>query len=129
MGVPSIPKGAVVWASPDRWGFPNLNEIITMPFSRILSTVLVSYFIENIIPLSCIQSFKIRFYFGNGVQFSTHMITIVSVVVYFEIEFVVLKIISGAVFLRGKVVRSHRQADNKLYIRWLIRNQTGYMDL
>jgi len=57
------------------------------------------------------------------------MITIVSVVVYFEIEFVVLKIISGAVFLRGKVVRSHRQADNKLYIRWLIRNQTGYMDL
>jgi hypothetical protein len=77
---------------------------------------LVSYVILNIIQISCIQGFKIKFLFGNGVQFSRQMITIVSVVAYFDIVFHVFKIIYGAIFLNGKVGRSHRQADNELYI-------------
>jgi hypothetical protein len=74
------------------------------------------YFISIIIQISCIQRFKIRFPFGNGVEFSVKTITIVSLVVNFEIEFVVFSIIYCAIFLGGKVVRSHRQAENGLYM-------------
>ena len=71
MGVPRIPKGVLSFGLPPTDGVSsNLTKIVTKTFSRILSTALFFfyYFISNIIPIFCIQGFKISplFFFGNG---------------------------------------------------------------